>query len=1692
MMVGRAVWMLTLIGWLGVVQLNPVEAHPHRILVDTDVNVDDVLAFFYLLKQNKTEFDLKAITINTNGWNDAGHAVNYIYDILSVMDRDDIPVGVGGEGGILPNDTIQPNVGGYLPIIDQGPSTAGGCRYRQSIPPGQSGRLDVNTNYGLRKALLPKGNRKYVPLQQPTAQQVMKDAISAGPITVFLMGIQTNFAIFLMTNPQLKKNVKHIYAMGGAVRSTCSGNASSVLCGDIGNLFRQDSDPYGEYNIFGDPFAAYTVLHSGIPVTLVPLDATRTIPLDEPFFKAFEQKQDTFEAQYCFQSLKMVRDTWSNDEFYKEFCIWDAFMVGAALSQMRSLERDHRENEFAKFVYMNLTVITSNRPYGISDGSNPLIDGRLIPKFGVQKNGVHSGHVQMGMEDPFCLVKEGKGKCQDGYTKETTGAEAVSVLVATGAKRDHDSNSTRAKYFYDSFLDVINRPKKTERPNIRTQLPLHESVLHKPDFGKKLMGKALVFDMDMSAGDFVVLLYLLKLPVERINLKGILVSANGWATAATIDVVYDILHMMGRDDIPVGLGNVFAVGQSYLSFTSLGDCTYISSIPQGSGGSLDSDTLYGFARALPSSPRRYGLATKEFPGLGQPTALDVWRSIVKSLDPGSKITLLTNGPLTNLAEIILSENTDSVVQDVYIVGGHIRHDNEQGNLFTVPSNKYAEFNMFLDPLAAKAVFDSKLNITLIPLGIQKQVSSFQNILDKLKLTDSTPEAVFAQHLLSRLWKLKQKHHRYLHMDTYLGEILGAVILGSSHPQLNPTFKFMPLKVVAEGDVSVIGQLLVDEHQSKMVKILSSVNPEAYHEEFANKLGEQKKFAVCVDNTMTMMFGRVLWMLTVIGCFRVLLNPVEAQPRRILVDTDVDTDDVLALLYLLKQSKTEFDLTAISVNVNGWSDAGHAVNYLYDILAMMDRNDIPVGVGGEGGILPNGTILPNVGGYLPLIDQGDSTAGGCRYKQAVPPGQHGHLDINTNYGVRRALLPQGDKKYVPLQQPTAQQVMKDAISAGPITVLIMGTHSNLAVFLMTNPSLKKNIEHIYAMGGAVRSNCSENATSVLCGDIGNLFRQDINPYAEFNIFGDPFAAYTVLHSGIPVTLVPLDATRTIPLDEPFFKAFEQKQDTYEAQYSFQSLKMVRDTWPNDEFYKQFCMWDSFMVGVALSQMRSSERDDKENEFAKLEYMNLTVITSNIPYGISDGSNPLIDGRLIPKFGVQKKGVHSGHVQMGMEDPFCLVKEGKGKCQDGYTKETAGAEAVTVLVATEAKRDHDSNSTRVKDFNDNFLDVINRPKKTGRPNIRTQLPLHESALRKPDFGKKLMGKNLVFDMDMSAGDFLALLYLLKLPVERINLKGILVNANGWATAATIDVVYDILHMMGRDDIPVGLGNVFAVGQSYSSFSSLGDCTYISSIPQGSGGSLDSDTLYGFARALPRSPRRYRLATKEFPGLGQPTAIDVWKSIVKSLDPGSKITLLTNGPLTNLAEILLSENADSMVQDVYIVGGHIRHGNEQGNLFTVPSNKYAEFNMFLDPLAAKAVLDSKLNITLISLGIQKQVSSFQNILDKLNLTDTTPEAVFARDLLSRLWKLKQKHDRYRHMDTFLGEIIGAVILGNSHPQLNPTFKFMPLKVVAVGDVSVIGQLLVDEHQSKMVKILSSVNPKAYHEEFANILGEQKQSAS
>ena len=63
----------------------------------------------------------------------------------------------------------------------------------------------------------------------------------------------------------------------------------------------------------------------------------------------------------------------------------------------------------------------------------------------------------------------------------------------------------------------------------------------------------------------------------------------------------------------------------------------------------------------------------------------------------------------------------------------------------------------------------------------------------------------------------------------------------------------------------------------------------------------------------------------------------------------------------------------------------------------------------------------------------------------------------------------------------------------------------------------------------------------------------------------------------------------------------------------------------------------MSGVAVSTMRTSHNQNGENEFGEMEYMNITVVTSNEPYGINDCSNPLFDGRKVPKFNLKKGGV-----------------------------------------------------------------------------------------------------------------------------------------------------------------------------------------------------------------------------------------------------------------------------------------------------------------------------------------------------------------------------------------------------------------------------------------------------------------------
>lgn len=105
-------------------------------------------------------------------------------------------------------------------------------------------------------------------------------------------------------------------------------------------------------------------------------------------------------------------------------------------------------------------------------------------------------------------------------------------------------------------------------------------------------------------------------------------------------------------------------------------------------------------------------------------------------------------------------------------------------------------------------------------------------------------------------------------------------------------------------------------------------------------------------------------------------------------------------------------------------------------------------------------------------------------------------------------------------------------------------------------------------------------------------------------------------------------------------------------------------------------------------------------------------------------------------------------------------------------------------------------------------------------------------------------------------------------------------------------------------------------------------------------------------------------------------------------SPITLATLGPLTNIAVALIQAPAiAASIERIVVMGGAVTQGN------VTPA---AEFNIYVDPHAAKVVLEAGLDLTLISLDVTHQVLSTPERLEALRALGT-PVGAAAASLLS-----------------------------------------------------------------------------------------------
>lgn len=112
----------------------------------------------------------------------------------------------------------------------------------------------------------------------------------------------------------------------------------------------------------------------------------------------------------------------------------------------------------------------------------------------------------------------------------------------------------------------------------------------------------------------------------------------------------------------------------------------------------------------------------------------------QALTGGPKLHLLTLGPLTNLAEV-LEQNSGLAkgIDRLWIMGGTCLG---RGNV--TPA---AEFNIFCDPEAAKVIFGSGINITVIPWEPSLDYAIHGKDVDAIfTRLPKTPARQFAEHM----------------------------------------------------------------------------------------------------------------------------------------------------------------------------------------------------------------------------------------------------------------------------------------------------------------------------------------------------------------------------------------------------------------------------------------------------------------------------------------------------------------------------------------------------------------------------------------------------------------------------------------------------------------------------------------------------------------------------------------------------------------------------------------------------------------------------------------------------------------------------------------------------------------------------------------------------------------------------------
>jgi inosine-uridine nucleoside N-ribohydrolase len=224
----------------------------------------------------------------------------------------------------------------------------------------------------------------------------------------------------------------------------------------------------------------------------------------------------------------------------------------------------------------------------------------------------------------------------------------------------------------------------------------------------------------MAADDWMAILYLLQRP--DMTIRAITVTGAGETHCAPgIRHALGLVALSGYDKILIACGRETPL-QGNHAFPDF--------------WRKDVDSLLGL-----TLPEGQDAASNQ-------TAVELLASVIQSSPV--KVTLLTLGPLTNIAEAF--QNNSSLVDNIeriYIMGGAVDAPGNVGEGGIVEDNNKAEWNIYVDPYAANIVLQSGSPITLVPLDATNQVPINHNFYNQLKSNHTSSEATFVFDVLTK-------------------------------------------------------------------------------------------------------------------------------------------------------------------------------------------------------------------------------------------------------------------------------------------------------------------------------------------------------------------------------------------------------------------------------------------------------------------------------------------------------------------------------------------------------------------------------------------------------------------------------------------------------------------------------------------------------------------------------------------------------------------------------------------------------------------------------------------------------------------------------------------------------------------------------------------------------------------------------